>query len=104
MADEEKTTTKYSSADPDKTRRKTDEKRKPTKAEGLAGMASGVKMPAINKAGISEFFRKYWRVLKLARRPTKDEFFKISAVSAVGIVIIGVLGFLIYLIFHHLLP
>ncbi|HJJ99827.1 MAG TPA: protein translocase SEC61 complex subunit gamma [Methanocorpusculum sp.] len=53
---------------------------------------------------MSEFFRKYLRVLKLARRPTKDEFFKISAVAAAGIAVIGVLGFIIYLVFHYLLP
>ena len=63
-----------------------------------------IKKPEITKASVSEFFRKYIRVLKLARRPTKDEFWKISAVAAVGIVLIGVLGFLIYLIFEYLLP
>jgi len=63
-----------------------------------------IKKPEITKASVSEFFRKYIRVLKLARRPTKEEFWKISAVAAVGIVLIGVLGFLIYLIFKYLLP
>ncbi|NLD04823.1 MAG: protein translocase SEC61 complex subunit gamma [Synergistaceae bacterium] len=63
-----------------------------------------IKKPVITKASISEFFRKYIRVLKLARKPTKDEFWKISAVAAVGILLIGVLGFLIYLIFAYLLP
>ncbi len=63
-----------------------------------------IKKPEITKASVSEFFRKYIRVLKLARRPTKEEFCKISAVAAVGIVLIGVLGFLIYLIFKYLLP
>ncbi len=63
-----------------------------------------IKKPEITKASVSEFFRKYIRVLKLARRPTKEEFWKISAVAAVGIVLIGVLGFLIYLIFEYLLP
>ena len=53
---------------------------------------------------IKEFFRKYIRVLKLARRPTKEEFWKISAVAALGIAIIGVLGFLIYLLFEYILP
>jgi len=53
---------------------------------------------------ISEFFRKYIRVLKLARKPTKQEFWKISAVAAIGIGIIGILGFLIYLLFRYLLP
>ncbi|MDO9522650.1 MAG: protein translocase SEC61 complex subunit gamma [Methanocorpusculum sp.] len=63
-----------------------------------------IKKPVITKASVSEFFRKYLRVLKLARRPTKDEFWKISAVAAAGIALIGVLGFLIYLIFEYLLP
>ncbi|HJJ47247.1 MAG TPA: protein translocase SEC61 complex subunit gamma [Methanocorpusculum sp.] len=53
---------------------------------------------------MSEFFRKYIRVLKLARRPTKQEFWKISAVAAIGIALIGVIGFLIYLLFKYLLP
>lgn len=53
---------------------------------------------------ISEFFRKYIRVLKLARRPTKQEFWKISAVAAIGIILIGVIGFIIYLLFRYLLP
>lgn len=66
--------------------------------------AVNVKMPEVSKQSISEFFRKYLRVLKLARRPTKDEFFKISAVAAAGIAVIGVLGFIIYLVFHYLLP
>jgi len=60
-------------------------------------------MPKVSKQSISEFFRKYLRVLKLARRPTKDEFFKISTVAAAGIVVIGILGFIIYLVFYYLL-
>ena len=66
--------------------------------------APKVKMPEISKESIVEFFRKYIRVLKLARTPTKSEFWKISAVSALGIGLIGVLGFLIYLLFEYLLP
>ena len=60
--------------------------------------------PKFTAEGFKEFFRKYIRVLKLARRPTKEEFWKISAVAALGIVIIGVLGFLIYLLFEYVLP
>ena len=66
--------------------------------------ASKVKMPEIKKEDVVEFFRKYIRVLKLARTPTKSEFWKISAVSALGIALIGVLGFIIYLLFEFLLP
>ncbi|MDN7024526.1 protein translocase SEC61 complex subunit gamma [Methanoculleus sp. FWC-SCC1] len=43
-----------------------------------------------------ELFRKYWRVLKLARTPTRDEFSKIAIVAAAGILLIGLVGFAIY--------
>jgi len=43
-----------------------------------------------------ELFKKYWRVLKLARRPTRDEFTKIAIVSAAGVLLIGLIGFIIY--------
>ena len=43
-----------------------------------------------------EIFQKYWRVIKLARTPTRDEFTKIAVVAAAGILIIGLIGFLVY--------
>ncbi|HDR73832.1 MAG TPA: protein translocase SEC61 complex subunit gamma [Methanoculleus sp.] len=43
-----------------------------------------------------EVFNKYWRVLKLARTPARDEFTKIALVAAVGIALIGLIGFVIY--------
>jgi len=43
-----------------------------------------------------ELFRKYWRVLKLARTPSREEFFKIAVVAAAGVLIIGLIGFAIY--------
>ncbi len=43
-----------------------------------------------------EIFKKYWRVLKLARTPTRDEFNKIAIVAAMGILIIGMAGFIVY--------
>ena len=42
-----------------------------------------------------ELFHKYWRVVKLARTPTRDEFQKIAIVAAAGILLIGLIGFLI---------
>ena len=44
-----------------------------------------------------ELFRKYWRILKLARTPTKEEFRKIALVAATGVLIVGLIGFLIYI-------
>jgi len=46
-----------------------------------------------------EFFRKYLRVLKLARTPTREEFTKIALVAAAGVLIIGLIGFFIYQLF-----
>jgi len=48
-----------------------------------------------------ELFRKYIRVLKLARTPTREEFSKIATVAAAGILLIGLIGFIIYLFFEH---
>jgi len=43
-----------------------------------------------------ELFNKYWRVIKLARTPTRDEFSKIAIVAAAGVLLIGIIGFAIY--------
>jgi protein transport protein SEC61 subunit gamma-like protein len=48
-----------------------------------------------------ELFRKYIRVLKLARTPSREEFTKIATVAAAGILLIGLIGFIIYLFFEH---
>ncbi len=48
-----------------------------------------------------ELFRKYLRVLKLARTPTREEFTKIATVAAAGILLIGMIGFLIFIVFEH---
>ncbi|MGC9435769.1 MAG: protein translocase SEC61 complex subunit gamma [Methanomicrobiales archaeon] len=44
----------------------------------------------------TEFLKKYWRILKLARRPTRDEFTKIALVAAAGVILVGLIGFIIY--------
>jgi protein transport protein SEC61 subunit gamma-like protein len=49
-----------------------------------------------------ELFNKYWRVLKLTRTPTRDEFSKIAIVAAAGIFLIGLIGFIIFLILNVL--
>jgi protein transport protein SEC61 subunit gamma-like protein len=47
---------------------------------------------------ILKTLKEYVRILKLTRRPSREEFTKISEVSAAGILIIGLVGFLIYLL------
>lgn len=39
---------------------------------------------------------KYGRILKMARRPTSDEYSKVVLITAIGIAAIGLVGFLIY--------
>lgn len=48
-----------------------------------------------------ELVRKYLRVLKLARTPTREEFIKIATVAAAGVLVVGMIGFLIYVGFDH---
>ena len=47
---------------------------------------------------------KYGRVLKMARKPTSDEYYKTSKITAVGIVLIGGIGFLIFYIVNSAIP
>jgi len=49
-----------------------------------------------------ELFNKYWRVIKLARTPTRDEYSKIAIVAAAGIFLIGLIGFIVFLIINVL--
>ena len=47
---------------------------------------------------------KYGRVLKMARKPTNDEFVKTSKITGAGIILIGGLGFIIFLLAKQLAP
>ena len=40
----------------------------------------------------------YIRILKLAKRPTRDEFFKISKIAGAAMALVGLIGFFIYLL------
>ena len=48
---------------------------------------------------LKEFLGKCSRVLKVARKPTKEEVQQIAKVSGLGILIIGLLGFVIGIIY-----
>jgi protein transport protein SEC61 subunit gamma and related proteins len=45
---------------------------------------------------------KYGRVIKMARKPSHDEYIKVVQITALGLVAIGGLGFLIYWIMTYL--
>lgn len=54
-----------------------------------------------SKRGKSNKFKakleEYFRILKLARKPSKEEYLQIAKISAIGILLIGSIGFFIYL-------
>lgn len=45
-----------------------------------------------------EFVRESIRVLKITKKPTKEEFKSIVKVTGIGILIIGMIGFVIQLV------
>ena len=47
---------------------------------------------------------KYGRILRMARRPTSEEYVKVLEVTALGAVLIGMTGFAIYIFFGQLGP
>jgi protein transport protein SEC61 subunit gamma-like protein len=59
------------------------------------------KMDGIHNALHEELLRKYLRVLKLARTPTREEFTKIATVAAAGVLLVGLIGFIIFVGFEH---
>ncbi len=45
---------------------------------------------------------EYTRVLKLARKPNKDEFTMIAKVAGAGILLIGLIGFILFLVLSEM--
>ena len=47
---------------------------------------------------------KYGRILRMARRPTSEEYVKVLEVTALGAVLIGFTGFALYIFFSQVGP
>jgi len=47
---------------------------------------------------------RYGRVLKMARKPTTEEYLKTNQITSLGIILIGGLGFFIYWMFEFGVP
>lgn len=52
----------------------------------------------VNKESISRFMKMNQRVLRVAKRPDRDEFINVAKITGLGIIVIGVIGFIISLI------
>ena len=47
---------------------------------------------------------KYGRVLKMARKPTNEEYEKTAKITGLGILLIGALGFIVYIFREIIAP
>ncbi|WGI17409.1 protein translocase SEC61 complex subunit gamma [Methanonatronarchaeum sp. AMET-Sl] len=65
----------------------------------MARRSSKGKDNDVDKAvkSLKEKLSEYIRVLKLARKPDKEEFWQVSKIVAIGILLVGSLGFITYL-------
>jgi len=52
----------------------------------------------INSTSINQTLKTYLRVLKLTKKPSREEFLTIAKVAGLGILAIGFVGFLIYVL------
>ncbi|HTS32989.1 MAG TPA: protein translocase SEC61 complex subunit gamma [Thermoplasmata archaeon] len=47
---------------------------------------------------------KYGRILRMARRPTQEEYVRVLQVTFIGAVLIGLTGFALYIFFNQVGP
>ena len=50
------------------------------------------------KESMNRFYKECKRVLRVSKKPDREEYFNFSKVTALGIIIIGVIGFAVILI------
>ncbi|NPE31495.1 protein translocase SEC61 complex subunit gamma [Methanococcoides sp. SA1] len=61
-------------------------------------MAESILKSAKINRNVGQVLRSYVRVLKLSKKPSREEFLMISKVAGAGILVIGFVGFLIYVL------
>jgi protein transport protein SEC61 subunit gamma-like protein len=52
----------------------------------------------INKESIINFIKLNQRVLKVAKRPDREEYYNVARITGLGVIVIGVIGFIISII------
>ncbi|HOI39958.1 MAG TPA: protein translocase SEC61 complex subunit gamma [Methanobacterium sp.] len=52
----------------------------------------------LNKESMANFIKQCQRVLKVSRKPDREEFINVAKVTGIGIILIGVIGFIIIII------
>lgn len=64
----------------------------------MNSLAGNILKSAKTDRNIVQILRSYLRVLKLAKKPSNEEFIMISKVAGLGILAIGIVGFIIYVL------
>jgi protein transport protein SEC61 subunit gamma and related proteins len=52
----------------------------------------------LNKESMASFIKQCQRVLKVSKKPDRDEYINVAKVTGIGIILIGVIGFIISII------
>jgi len=58
--------------------------------------------PKITKKRVGQAIRAHLRVLKLTKKPSREEFLTIAKVAGAGILAVGAIGFVIYVLLSML--
>ncbi|WP_410507970.1 protein translocase SEC61 complex subunit gamma [Methanosarcina hadiensis] len=58
--------------------------------------------PNITTKSVGQAIRAHLRVLKLTKKPSREEFLTIAKVAGAGILAVGAIGFIIYILLHML--
>lgn len=54
--------------------------------------------PNITVESVGQAIRAHLRVLKLTRKPSREEFLTIAKVAGIGILVVGAIGFIVYVL------
>jgi len=65
-------------------------------------LAENILKSAKINGNIGQILKSYFRVLKLSRKPSREEFLMISKVAGAGILLIGFVGFVLYVLLTEL--
>ena len=53
---------------------------------------------SLDRDSVASFIKQCQRVLRVSRKPDREEYINVSKVTGIGIIIIGVVGFIITII------
>ncbi|NLN44032.1 MAG: protein translocase SEC61 complex subunit gamma [Methanosarcina sp.] len=61
-------------------------------------MAESTFDPKITVESVGQVIRSHLRVLKLTKKPSREEFLTIAKVAGIGFLVVGAIGFIVYVL------